>query len=64
MLRAISNHASCWLEYKPLAVRTAQYGNMLITYFKRDEVMMEWRKLHNEELHALHCLTNIVRTIE
>jgi hypothetical protein len=28
---------------------------------KRDEVMGEWRKLHNEELNGLYSLPNIVR---
>jgi hypothetical protein len=27
---------------------------------KRDEVMEEWRKLHNEELNGLYSLLNIV----
>ena len=27
---------------------------------KRDEVIGEWRKLHNEELNDLYCLTNII----
>jgi len=27
---------------------------------KRDEVTGESRKLHNEELHGLYCLSNIV----
>ena len=31
---------------------------------KRDEVAGEWRKLHNEELNALHSLPNIVRAIK
>jgi hypothetical protein len=26
---------------------------------KRDEVTREWRKLHNEELFDLYCLSNI-----
>ena len=26
--------------------------------------MVEWRKLHNEELHSLYCSTNIVRVIK
>jgi len=31
---------------------------------RRDEVTREWRKLHNEELHDLYCLPNIVRVIK
>jgi hypothetical protein len=31
---------------------------------KRDEVMGDWRKLHNEELHNLYPLPNIIRMIK
>ena len=31
---------------------------------KRDEVTMEWRKLHNEELNDLYFSHNIVRVIK
>jgi hypothetical protein len=31
---------------------------------KRDEVTGEWRKLHNEELHDLYSLPNIIRIIK
>jgi hypothetical protein len=31
---------------------------------KRDEVMGEWRKLHNEELHDLYSLPSIIRIIK
>jgi hypothetical protein len=31
---------------------------------KRDEVTREWRRLHNEELHALHSLSNLVWVIK
>ena len=31
---------------------------------KRDEVTVEWRKLHNEELNDLYSLPNIVRVIK
>jgi hypothetical protein len=31
---------------------------------KRDEVTGDWRKLHNEELHNLYSLPNIIRLIK
>jgi hypothetical protein len=31
---------------------------------KRDEVIGGWRKLHNEELHNLHCSPSIIRIIK
>jgi transcription termination factor 2 len=31
---------------------------------KRDEVVVEWRKLHNEELHELYSLPSIIRIIK
>ena len=31
---------------------------------KRDEVTMEWRKLHNEELNDLYFSHNIIRVIK
>jgi hypothetical protein len=31
---------------------------------KRDEVMGEWRKLHNTELHNLYSSPNIIRIIK
>jgi hypothetical protein len=31
---------------------------------KRDEVTVEWRKLHNEELNDLYCTSDIVLVIK
>jgi hypothetical protein len=31
---------------------------------KREEVTVEWRKLHIEELNDLYCSPNIVRVIK
>jgi hypothetical protein len=30
---------------------------------KRDEITGGWRKLHNEELHDLYSLPNVIRMI-
>jgi hypothetical protein len=30
---------------------------------KRDEVTVDWRKLHNEDLHNLYSSPNIIRMI-
>jgi hypothetical protein len=30
---------------------------------KRDEVTGEWRRLHNKELYALYCSSNIIWVI-
>jgi hypothetical protein len=31
---------------------------------KREKVAREWRRLHNEELHALYSLANVIRVIK
>jgi hypothetical protein len=31
---------------------------------KRDDVTGDWRKLHNEELHNLYALPNVIRMIK
>jgi hypothetical protein len=31
---------------------------------KRDEITWEWRRLHNEELYALYCSSNIIWVAE
>jgi hypothetical protein len=31
---------------------------------KRDEVVGDWRKLHNQELYNLYCSPNIIRMIK
>jgi hypothetical protein len=30
-------------------------------WLKREEIILEWRKLHSEELHNLYSLTDIFR---
>jgi len=41
-------------------------GDVLRRIFgpRRDEVMGEWNRLHNEELNDLYSSTNIVRVIK
>jgi hypothetical protein len=34
-----------------------------VFWAKTDEVTVEWRKLHNVELHDLHFSTHIIRVI-
>ena len=31
---------------------------------KKDKITGEWKKLHNAELHALHSLPNIIRSLK
>ena len=31
---------------------------------KKDEIIEEWRKLHNSELHALYSSPNIIRNLQ
>jgi hypothetical protein len=43
------------------------FGNRVLRRIvgpRRDEVIEEWRKLHNEELNDLYSLPNIFRVIE
>jgi hypothetical protein len=40
-------------------------NRMLRTIFgpKTDEIIGDWRKMHNEELHNLYCSSNTIRMI-
>jgi hypothetical protein len=42
------------------------FENRVLRIFgpKRDRVMGEWRKLHNEELHNLYSSLSIIRIIK
>ena len=50
---------------KGAAVRVFE-NKMLRKIFraKRDEIIGEWRKLHNAELHALYSSPNIIRKLK
>jgi hypothetical protein len=50
--------ASTYIKYINLSIFGSNYRP------KRDEVTGEWRKLHNEELHYLYSLPNIVRMVK
>jgi hypothetical protein len=38
--------------------------NRIIFGGKKDDVTGEWRKLHNEELHNLYSVPNIIRQVK
>jgi hypothetical protein len=42
-------------------LRVFDYRVLRIFGPKRDEVIGDWRKLHNEELHNLYCSPSIIR---
>jgi hypothetical protein len=47
--------------------RLGVFGNRVLRRMfgpKRDEVIGEWSKLHNEELHDLYSLPSIIRIIK
>jgi len=46
--------------------RLRVFENKVLRIFgpRRDEVIGEWRKLHNEELNGLYCSPNNVRVIK
>jgi hypothetical protein len=43
------------------AGRLKVFEGMLL---RRDEMVGSWRKLHNEELHDLYSLPNVIRMIK
>jgi hypothetical protein len=47
--------------------RQRVFGNRVLRRIfepKRDDVTVEWRKLHNEELNDPYCSSNIIRVIK
>jgi hypothetical protein len=47
-----------WAGYEKIEDVWEQYWDV------RDRGEWEWRKLHNEELHGVHCLSNIITVIK
>ena len=47
--------------------RLRLFGNRVLRKIfgpKRDEVTVEWRKLHSEELNDVYCSPNIIRAMK
>jgi hypothetical protein len=47
-----------------LRLKVSENRALRIFGLKGDEVMGDWRKLHNEELHNLYSLPGIIRIIK
>jgi len=48
-------------------LRLRVFENMVLRRIfgtKRDEVTVEWRRLHTEQLNDLHCSPNIIQVIK
>ena len=56
-LSTVGTTVSCKLRVFENRVLRRIFGH------KRDEVTVEWRKLHNEELNDLYCSLNMVWVI-
>jgi hypothetical protein len=57
----------CWLFPLKEERRLRIFENRVLRRIcgpKRDEVTEKWRKLHEEELHALYSSTNVIRKIK
>ena len=53
-------------KHSKVVIRLRVFENRMLTIFgpKRDEVLGEWRNLHNKELNVLYSSPNIVRVIK
>jgi hypothetical protein len=65
----LQEHDDDDLPYKPRSPKRFLYSNFLrvlrrIFVPKRDEVTVEWRRMHQEELNDLYSSRNILRVIK
>ena len=67
ILPVVLNGSETWLLTLSEERRQMFFVNRVlerIFWLKRDEVTREWRRLHNEELYALYCSSNIIWMIK
>ena len=52
------------MEEPKAKILTQEYKNIFVLFWLKKDMNGEWRKLHNEEVHSLYHLPNVVRIVK